>query len=109
MVGKPGSEIHAAAAGRVEEATTDYAGGAAHGTVVILDHGGGIKTFYSHLDRLDVAKGQSVACGEVLGTQGTTGKVTGAHLHFEVWENGEFRDPALFVSEWREEGSTQRM
>jgi beta-lactamase regulating signal transducer with metallopeptidase domain len=104
LVGKPGSEIHAAAGGRVEEATTDYAGGTGHGTVVILDHGGGIKTFYSHLDRLDVEKGQRVLRGDVLGTQGTTGKVTGAHLHFEVWENGEFRDPALFVGEWREEG-----
>jgi murein DD-endopeptidase MepM/ murein hydrolase activator NlpD len=109
LVGKPGSEIHAAAAGQVEEATTDYADGAGHGTVVIVDHGGGIKTFYSHLDRMDVAKGQSVARGDVLGTQGATGKVTGAHLHFEVWESGEFRDPALFVGEWGEEGSTLRM
>ncbi|MGD8697664.1 MAG: M23/M56 family metallopeptidase [Gemmatimonadales bacterium] len=109
LVGRPGSEIRAAAAGRVEEATTDYSGGAAHGTVVILDHGNGIKTFYSHLDRLDVAKGQRVARGEVLGTQGSTGKVTGAHLHFEVWENGEFRDPALFVSEWQEAGAPHRM
>lgn len=109
LVGKPGSEIRAAAAGQVEEATTDYAGGAAHGTVVILDHGNGIKTFYSHLDRLDVARGQRVTRGEVVGTQGSTGKVTGAHLHFEVWEKGEFRDPALFVSEWQEEGAPHRM
>ncbi len=101
LVGKPDSEIHAAAGGTVAEATADYSGGEAHGTVVILDHGNGIKTFYSHLERLDVAKGQRVAEGEVLGTQGSTGKVTGPHLHFEVWVNGEFRDPALFVSEWQ--------
>jgi len=118
LVGKPGAEIHAAAAGRVEEATTDYSGGAAYGTVVILDHGDGIKTLYAHLDRLDVEKGQRVSRGDVLGTQGATGQVTGggrpvrtpgAHLHFEVWENGEVRDPALFVGEWGEEGSAQRM
>ncbi|MGD8866906.1 MAG: M23/M56 family metallopeptidase [Gemmatimonadales bacterium] len=107
LVGRRGAEIHAAAAGEVEEATTDYAGGASHGTVVILDHGGGIKTFYSHLDRLDVRKGQRVSRGDVLGTQGSTGKVTGAHLHFEVWENGEFRDPALFVTEWRDDRADQ--
>lgn len=107
LVGKPGAEIHAAAAGVVEEATTDYTGGATYGTIVILDHGGGIKTFYSHLDRLDVRKGQRVARGDVLGTQGSTGRVTGAHLHFEVWENGEFRDPGLFVSEWRDDRPEQ--
>jgi bla regulator protein BlaR1 len=109
LVGKPGSEIRAAAPGQVELATTEYSGGETHGTVVILDHGGGIKSFYSHLDRLDVAKGQRVARGDVLGTQGSTGKVTGAHLHFEVWENGDFRDPALFVSEWQGDGGGQRM
>ncbi len=100
LVGRPGAEIRAAAGGTVAEATADYSGGDAHGTVVVLDHGNGIKTFYSHLERLDVAKGQRLAKGEVLGTQGATGKVTGPHLHFEVWVNGEFRDPALFVSEW---------
>ena len=111
LVGPPGSEIHAAAPGRVEEATTHYSGGAAYGTVVILDHGDGIKTLYAHLDRLDVEKGQRVSRGDVLGTQGATGQVkgggrqvrtAGAHLHFEVWESGEVRDPALFVSEWRD-------
>jgi bla regulator protein BlaR1 len=101
LVGEPGAEILAAAGGTIAEATADYSGGAAHGTVVILDHGNGIKTFYSHLDRLDVTKGKRVAKGEVLGTQGETGKTTGPHLHFEVWVNGEFKDPALYVSEWQ--------
>jgi len=117
LVGPPGSEIHAAASGRVEEATTHYSGGARYGTVVILDHGDGIKTLYAHLDRLNVEKGQRVSRGDVLGTQGATGQVKGgdgqvrtmgAHLHFEVRENGEFRDPALFVSEWQEEGAGRR-
>jgi murein DD-endopeptidase MepM/ murein hydrolase activator NlpD len=115
LVGEPGSEIHAAAAGRVEVATIAYSGGAAYGTVVVLDHGNGIKTLYAHLDRLDVEKGQRVSRGDVLGTQGATGqaegggrqiRTTGAHLHFEVWENGEVRDPALFVSEWQAGGGT---
>lgn len=117
LVGPAGSEIHAAAPGRVEEATTHYSGGAAYGTVVILDHGDGIKTLYAHLDRLDVEKGQRVSRGDVLGTQGATGQVKGGdgqvrtmggHLHFEVRENGEFRDPALFVAAWQREGGSRR-
>ncbi|KPJ94201.1 MAG: hypothetical protein AMS18_04175 [Gemmatimonas sp. SG8_17] len=102
VVGTPGAEIYAPAAGVVEVATVEYSGGRDHGTVVILDHGSGIKTFYSHLDVLAVREGQRVSQGEALGTQGSTGKVTGAHLHFEVWVDGEYTDPALFVAEWSE-------
>jgi murein DD-endopeptidase MepM/ murein hydrolase activator NlpD len=40
-----------------------------------------------------------VSLGDALGTQGTTGKATGPHLHFEVWVNGEAVDPALFVED----------
>lgn len=101
VAGPSGSEVHAAADGVVREATTDYSGGAAHGTVVVIDHGRGVTTFYSHLADLLVTPGQSVGGGEVIGTQGSTGRVTGPHLHFEVWVNGEPRDPADFVAEWR--------
>ncbi|UCC73932.1 MAG: peptidoglycan DD-metalloendopeptidase family protein [Gemmatimonadota bacterium] len=104
LAGQPSAQVQAAGAGVVEEATTDYSGGADHGTVVILDHGGGVKTFYSHLDSLAVQKGQRVSSGDVLGTQGSTGKTTGPHLHFEVWVNGEFVDPALYVTDWRGRG-----
>jgi len=106
VVGKPGAEIHAPAAGVVEVATVEYSGGRDHGTVVVLDHGNGIKTFYSHLDVLAVREGERVSRGEALGTQGSTGKVTGAHLHFEVWVDGEYTDPALFVAEWRGQQSS---
>lgn len=101
LVGRPGARIYAAAAGRVEEATERYPGGADHGTVVLVDHGRGVKTFYSHLAELGVEKGQRVGRGDFIGTQGATGKVTGPHLHFEVWVNGEYRDPGEFVEMWR--------
>lgn len=101
LVGRAGAQVHAAGDGLVEAATAEYSGGADHGTVVVLDHGGGIKTFYSHLGSLAVQEGQRVSQGDVLGTQGVTGKTTGPHLHFEVWENGEYVDPALYVAEWR--------
>jgi murein DD-endopeptidase MepM/ murein hydrolase activator NlpD len=96
-----GSEIFAPAAGTVRVATMIYEGGAHHGTVVVVDHGGGLSSFYSHLDRLDVVPGQWVAEGQSLGTVGMTGQTTGAHLHFEVWRDGSPVDPARLVAVWR--------
>jgi beta-lactamase regulating signal transducer with metallopeptidase domain len=100
LVDKAGSAVHAAADGVVEVATADYAGGKNHGTVIIIDHSGGLKTFYSHLDEMAVQVGDRVIAGDRIGTQGSTGKVTGPHLHFEVWERGEYVDPARFVADW---------
>lgn len=53
-----------------------------------VDHGGGISTVYAHLSRFEVWTGDVVAQGEVVGLVGTTGYVTGPHLHFEVHRNG---------------------
>lgn len=96
-----GEGVRAATAGVVEVATTRYAGGEHHGTVVVLDHGEGLKTFYSHLDSLAVEAGRRVAEGELLGGAGITGAVTGPHLHFEVWRDGVPVDPARYVAGWR--------
>jgi murein DD-endopeptidase MepM/ murein hydrolase activator NlpD len=101
LVGAPDAEVLAPADGIVEEATTDYHRGEAFGTVIILNHGNGVKTMYSHLGRLVVERGQRVRRGGVIGIQGVTGKTTGPHVHFEVWVEGEPRDPALFVAEWQ--------
>lgn len=101
VAAKAGSLILAPAPGRVEVATTRYEGGGSYGTVVVVDHGGGLKTFYAHLGELAVEVGQQVEAGAVLGTQGATGKVTGPHLHFEVWARGAPVDPAAYVAEWR--------
>ena len=100
MADKAGSAVRAAADGVVEVATADYSGGENHGAVIIIDHGGGLKTFYSHLDVLAVAVGDRVSEGDRIGTQGSTGRVTGPHLHFEVWLDGEHADPARFVADW---------
>lgn len=101
IVGGPGARVLAPADGLVKEATAEYEGGADHGTVIVLDHGSGVETFYSHLGSLAVASGERVARGTLLGTQGSTGRVTGPHLHFEVWVNGEPTDPGRFVTDWR--------
>ena len=96
-----GSQILAPADGIVEVATAEYPGGASYGVVVVVDHGSGVKTLYAHLASFAVEVGQRVSRGDPLGIQGSTGKSTGPHLHFEVLVNGEHEDPASFVADWR--------
>ncbi len=55
-----------------------------YGRCVIIDHGNGYQTWYAHLSRMDVMEGQAIRQGEVVGRVGTTGRSTGAHLHYEV-------------------------
>ncbi len=55
------------------------------GKWVMLVHGNGISTLYAHLSEIDVAKGQQVSAGQVIGLSGMTGYATGPHLHFGVY------------------------
>jgi murein DD-endopeptidase MepM/ murein hydrolase activator NlpD len=68
-----------------------------YGNVVEIDHGGGFKTRYAHLQGISVAMGQRVALGQKVGAMGSTGRSTGVHLHYEVWENGRVQDPTRFL------------
>ena len=60
----------------------------AYGNMVTLNHGYGITTKYGHLSRIVVSDGQQVKRGDLIGFVGSTGRSTGAHLHYEVWMNG---------------------
>ncbi|MFN3551326.1 MAG: M23 family metallopeptidase, partial [Endomicrobiia bacterium] len=79
-----GAAVRAACDGRVI-----FAGWAeGYGNLIILKHNKGYTTYYGHLSKIRVKKGQWVYKGQVIGNVGTTGWTTGPHLHFEVRKNG---------------------
>jgi murein DD-endopeptidase MepM/ murein hydrolase activator NlpD len=64
-----------------------------YGQTVILDHGLGVFSMYSHLSQIDVKQGDNVEKGQSLGRTGVTGLAGGDHLHFSMILQGEFVDP----------------
>ena len=69
------------------------------GNIIYIDHGNGLITSYSHLSKKIVTIGQSVSKGQTLGLVGSTGRVTGPHLHWEVFFLGIPVNPEIFVKE----------
>lgn len=93
--GKTGDTIIASRAGEVAFAGW-YNG--VYGNVVILNHGGGYQTFYAHMSKVSVSKGQVVDQGQRVGFMGSTGLSTGSHLHFEVRKDGSSLNPLNFLT-----------
>lgn len=68
------------------------------GGTVMINHGYGLQTSYSHMSRLDVTDGQRVKQGDVIGAIGATGRVTGPHLHFSVmWFDTRLDPETIFA------------
>ena len=89
-----GTPIKAAAAGIVVSA--GYQSG--YGKTVDIDHGDGLMTRYAHASSLSVKPGEMVERGQPIARVGSTGRSTGAHLHFEVRVAGRAMDPRTFLS-----------
>ena len=68
------------------------------GNAVLVDHGLGVFTTYMHMSSIAVRAGQSVRKGNLVGTVGSTGVATGAHLHWGLRVNGLYVDPLLWVA-----------
>lgn len=89
IVAAKGTRAGAAMDGRV--ADTGY--NTVYGNYVILTHADGYQTWYAHLDKILVAKGQYLSQGTAVGLVGNTGVSTGTHLHFSVFRYGKAIDP----------------
>ena len=95
FAGKIGTELMAPAPGRVVSAGERVG----YGTTVEIDHGLGFTTLYAHLSQINVARGDWVRPGTVIGLAGSTGRSTGPHLHYEIRYKGVPFDPTKFVKE----------
>ena len=82
------------------DGTVDFAGwnNGGYGYLVVVDHGGGLESYYAHQPGIEVSVGQWVSVGQLIGHVGTTGNSTGCHLHFEMRANGSRIDPAAFLA-----------
>ncbi|HEY6010875.1 MAG TPA: peptidoglycan DD-metalloendopeptidase family protein [Nitrospirota bacterium] len=102
MVFRRGIEIEAAEGAPVRAVQAGQAAFAdwykGYGKLVILDHGNGFYTLYGNLSQLDLAKGDRVAKGQVIGLAGETGSLKGAKLYFEIRRNGDAQDPLMWLA-----------
>lgn len=92
-----GTPVHAVAEGMVTYAGVRHG----YGNVVEIDHGNGYMTRYAHNSKLLVHPGERVRVGTIIARTGSTGRSTGAHVHFEVWLKGRPVNPLAYVRSHR--------
>lgn len=97
MAGPIGSKIYATADGEVSFAGRQ----GAYGNMVDINHGFNISTRYAHLSEILVEDGEYVKKGQVIAIQGSTGRSTGPHLHYEVRYKDQPMDPRNFLTAGR--------
>ena len=103
IVAEKGSDVHASYSGKVIHLGQDDI----YGKIIVLAHKNNFYTFYGHLDSIFVKKHNFVKNNEIIGLVGETGKTSGPHLHFEIWDELENKDPRLLINELKERDVTQ--
>jgi Membrane proteins related to metalloendopeptidases len=88
-----GTPVYAPADGKVSRASWF----SSYGLYISVEHGGEMQTRYGHLSRLNVAEGQVVRKGDIIGYVGSTGRSTGPHLHYEVRVDGTAVNPIPYM------------
>lgn len=91
--GKPGSEIRTVLGGVVT--TITFIRG--FGTTIIIDHGNGFYTVYSHVTKVETNEDSQVRGGDVIAYMGDSSSINGAQLHFEIWGQGKKLDPEKWL------------
>lgn len=89
-----GTKVHAFADGVVDIAGESKS----YGNYIRIDHGGGVASVYAHCSELLKKKGDQVSMGDVIALSGSTGNVTGPHLHFEIRVDTVFHDPTYYLT-----------
>lgn len=100
LVAPSGTPVKAAAGGTVAYIGWNWADGSDPAWVVIIAHSASLQTWYAHMQPTrpgGLSVGSSVRKGQVIGYEGSTGRSTGAHLHWAVMLNGNFVNPRLFL------------
>ena len=86
----------------VADGVVSFAGDrSGYGTTVEVDHGNGYTTRYAHNSRLSRRVGELVRAGDEIAKAGSSGRSTGAHVHFEVWQDGRVMNPKQFLQRTR--------
>ena len=93
LAGPEGTPIYASKSGTVTVAKSSRSAG----NYVTINHGGGYSSIYMHMQYYVVSKGQTVKQGQVIGYMGSTGVVTGTHLHFGIIKDGSYVNPANYM------------
>lgn len=93
IAGPSNRRIVAADHGVIESAGYNNSG---YGNKIVINHNNGMKTVYAHLASFQVKAGQVVEKGAAIGIMGSTGRSTGIHLHFEVYQDGNLQNPMKY-------------
>ena len=93
LAGPEGTPIYASKSGTVTVAKSSRSAG----NYVTINHGGGYSSIYMHMQYYVVSKGQTVTQGQLIGYMGSTGVVTGTHLHFGIIKDGSYVNPANYM------------
>ncbi len=94
IAAREGTSIFSPSAGKVILVGDFFYGG----KYALLDHGMGLLTSYSHMSRVNVKEGMVIKKGKEIGLVGSSGRVTGPHLHWTVYLNKERVNPELFLN-----------
>jgi len=90
-----GTEVYATGDGKVIESGWNSGG---FGNYIIIDHGYGLRSTYGHLSEIKVAKGMNIRRCDLIGLSGSTGTSSGPHLHYEINQFGQHKNPINFFN-----------
>jgi murein DD-endopeptidase MepM/ murein hydrolase activator NlpD len=90
-----GTEVYATGAGKVIESGWNTGG---FGNYIVIDHGNGLRSTYGHLSKIKVSRGDILKRGDMIGLSGSTGTSSGPHLHYQIDQYGQHKNPIYFFN-----------